>query len=63
LLECSCQIQLKAQASGQELIPIPSQILAGIQAQAKQVTRSAGGGLAWPGILRKLDRINPGYDQ
>ena len=63
LLECSCQIQLKAQASGQELIPIPSQILAGIQAQAKQVTRSAGGALAWPGILRKLDRINPGYDE
>lgn len=63
LLECSCQIQLKAQASGQELIPIPSQILAGIQAQAKQVTRSAGGALAWPGILRKLNRINPGYDQ
>ena len=63
LLECSCQIQLKAQASGQELIPIPSQILAGIQAQAKQVTRSAGGALAWPGILRKLERSNPGYDQ
>jgi ribulose-5-phosphate 4-epimerase/fuculose-1-phosphate aldolase len=63
LLESSCQIQLKAQASGQELLPIPAQILAGIQAQAKQVTRSAGGGLAWPGILRKLDRINPGFDQ
>ncbi|MFB0911939.1 MAG: class II aldolase, partial [Glaciecola sp.] len=28
---------------------------------AKQVTRSAGGSLAWPGILRKLDRVNPGY--
>jgi ribulose-5-phosphate 4-epimerase/fuculose-1-phosphate aldolase len=63
LLESSCQIQLKAQASGQELLPISAQILVGIQAQAKQVTRSAGGGLAWPGILRKLDRINPGFDQ
>jgi ribulose-5-phosphate 4-epimerase/fuculose-1-phosphate aldolase len=63
LLECSCQIQLKAQASGQELIPISAQILAGIKAQADQVTRSAGGGLVWPSILRKLNRINPGYDQ
>jgi ribulose-5-phosphate 4-epimerase/fuculose-1-phosphate aldolase len=63
LLEYSCQIQLKAQASGQELLSIPSHILAGIQVQAKQVTRSAGGSLAWPGILRKLDRINPGYNQ
>ena len=61
LLQRSCEIQVKAQASGQELIPIPAQILAGIQAQAKQVTRSAGGSLAWPGILRKLDRNNPGY--
>jgi ribulose-5-phosphate 4-epimerase/fuculose-1-phosphate aldolase len=61
LLEYSCQIQLKAQSTGQELIVIPEQILAGIQAQAKQVTRSAGGTLAWPGLLRKLDRTNPGY--
>lgn len=63
LLQRSCEIQLQAQASGQELIPIPEQILAGIRAQAKQVTRSAGGALAWPGILRKLDRTNPGYDE
>ena len=61
LLQRSCEIQVKAQASGQELILIPEKILAGIQAQAKQVTRSAGGSLAWPGILRKLDRTNPGY--
>lgn len=63
LLECSCQIQLKAQASGQELLLIPDNILAGIQTQAEQVTRSAGGSLAWPGILRKLNRTNPGYDK
>jgi ribulose-5-phosphate 4-epimerase/fuculose-1-phosphate aldolase len=62
LLERSCEIQLKAQSTGKELLPIPSNILAGIQAQAKQVTRSAGGALAWPGILRKLDRVSPGYD-
>ncbi len=63
LLQRSCEIQLQAQASGQELNPIPEHILAGIRAQAKQVTRSAGGALAWPGILRKLDRTNPGYDE
>ncbi|MGY0641043.1 MAG: class II aldolase/adducin family protein [Paraglaciecola chathamensis] len=63
LLQRSCEIQLQAQASGQELIPIPEQILSGIRAQAQQVTRSAGGALAWPGILRQLDRTNPGYDQ
>lgn len=63
LLQRSCEIQLQAQATGQPMIKIPDQILQGIQAQAEQVTRSAGGALAWPGILRKLDRVNPGYDQ
>lgn len=61
LLQRSCEIQIKAQSTGQEMLKIPDQILAGIQAQAKQVTRSAGGSLAWPGILRKLDRTNPGF--
>lgn len=61
LLQRSCEIQLDAQATGQPLITIPDVILEGIQAQAQQVTRSAGGSLAWPGILRKLDRTNPGY--
>ncbi|GAB5381623.1 MAG: class II aldolase/adducin family protein [Aliiglaciecola sp.] len=63
LLQRSCEIQLQAQATGQEMIKIPDVILQGIQAQGEQVTRSAGGALAWPGILRKLDRINPGYEQ
>jgi glutathione S-transferase len=34
-----------------------------VQQQAAEVTRSAGGSLAWPGILRKLNHVNPGYDQ
>lgn len=63
LLQRSCEIQLKAQATGQPMLSIPDPILAGIRAQADQVTRSAGGSLAWPGILRKLQRTLPGYDQ
>lgn len=61
LLQRACEIQLKAQATGLPMTLIPAKILAGIKVQAKQVTRSAGGSLAWPGILRKLDRVNPGY--
>jgi hypothetical protein len=30
-------------------------------AQASQVTRGAGGALAWPGLLRKLDRADPSF--
>ncbi|MGH8785608.1 MAG: class II aldolase, partial [Cupriavidus necator] len=29
--------------------------------QARQATKGKGSGLAWPGLLRRLDRINPDY--
>jgi ribulose-5-phosphate 4-epimerase/fuculose-1-phosphate aldolase len=61
ILQRACEIQLKAQATGETLVPINSQILAGIKAQASEVTKSAGGLLAWPGILRKLDRMCPDF--
>lgn len=61
VLQRACEIQLLAQSTGQLLTPIPQPILAGIKAQASEVTKAAGGGLAWPGILRKLDRIDPSF--
>ena len=61
LFEAACMVQVRAQAGGGELIPIHPQIIATAKEQAAQVTRQAGGGLAWPGLLRKLDRVNPGY--
>ncbi len=61
VLETACQIQVMAQSTGQELTEISPQILAGIAAQSKEVTKGMGGSLAWPGLLRKLDRKNPGY--
>jgi len=54
-------IQVRAQAGGGELIPVDPRIIAGARAAVKQVTRGAGGGIAWPGLLRKLDRLDPGY--
>ena len=61
LFEAACMIQVRAQAGGSELIHIPSPILAGIQAQAKAVTKGLGGALTWPGLLRKLDRLDPSF--
>jgi ribulose-5-phosphate 4-epimerase/fuculose-1-phosphate aldolase len=61
LFESACTIQLRAQAATNELIPIDQKIVAGAQMAAKQVTRSAGGALAWPALLRKLDRIDRSY--
>ena len=61
LFEAACAIQVRAQALGAELIPIDPRIIAGATAQASRATRSAGGALAWPGLLRKLERLDPSY--
>ena len=59
--ERACEIQVMAQSGGGELIPIHKTILDGATAQRAQVTRGLGGALAWPALLRKLDRLDPGY--
>jgi ribulose-5-phosphate 4-epimerase/fuculose-1-phosphate aldolase len=61
LFESACAIQVRAQGGGQELIPIPGPVLEGIRASASRVTQGLGAALVWPGLLRKLDRTNPGY--
>jgi ribulose-5-phosphate 4-epimerase/fuculose-1-phosphate aldolase len=60
-LETACQIQLAAQSGGGALIEVNPAIVAGIQAQVEMVMKGMGGELAWPGLLRKLDRIDPSY--
>jgi ribulose-5-phosphate 4-epimerase/fuculose-1-phosphate aldolase len=59
--EAACMIQVRAQAGGGELIPIDPFIIATAQQQAETVTKAALGALAWPALLRKLDRIDPSY--
>ena len=61
VLETACRIQVAAQAGGGELTMIDERILAGIRAQGEQVTKGLGGALAWPGLLRKLDRRDPSF--
>ncbi len=61
VLETACQIQVMAQSSGNELVPVPEPIVKGIVAQADQVTKGLGGDLIWPGLLRKLDRLDPSF--
>jgi ribulose-5-phosphate 4-epimerase/fuculose-1-phosphate aldolase len=61
LFESACTIQIRAQSGGGELIQIPAAIISGAQQQAKTVTKSLGGMLAWPGLLRRLERKDPSY--
>ncbi|UDL06041.1 class II aldolase/adducin family protein [Marinobacter sp. CA1] len=61
ILQKACEVQIRALAGNQPLTPIPDGIVDTIRQQAEQVTRGMGGKLAWPGLLRKLDRINAGF--
>ena len=61
VLERACRIQLLAQSGGRELVRVPQPIVDGILAAAEQVTRGLGGQLAWPALLRRLDRQDPSF--
>jgi ribulose-5-phosphate 4-epimerase/fuculose-1-phosphate aldolase len=63
LLERACRIQILAQSGGGKLISIPAEVLAQIPAQEAVVTKGGRGQLAWPGLLRKLDRIGSNYNE
>ena len=62
IFESACQIQIAAQAGG-ELIPVDPAIIAGTAEALKVQTGGLGGAFAWPALIRKLDRVDPGYRQ
>jgi ribulose-5-phosphate 4-epimerase/fuculose-1-phosphate aldolase len=61
ILERACRIQIFAQAGGGELHYIPKPIIDLTEKQMNAVTVGQGAALTWPGLLRKLDRIDPSY--
>jgi ribulose-5-phosphate 4-epimerase/fuculose-1-phosphate aldolase len=61
LLERACKIQILAQSGSAELVRIPERIVRLVESQVKAVTVGQGAALIWPGLLRKLDRIDPSY--
>lgn len=60
-LETACQTQLLAQSSGVPLLEVNPAIVKGIKAQIAQVLNGMGGNLAWPALLRKLDRLDSSF--
>ena len=60
IMESACAIQLKAQ-SAEKLTLVPTAVLATMREQAQEATKGLGGALAWPGLLRKLDRLDPSF--
>jgi len=62
-LETSCAIQVRAQSGGGELIPVPKEIIDDSYSKMMKTERPGGGrgALVWPGLLRRLDRLDPSY--
>lgn len=58
-LETTCQIQLAAQSGGSELIHIEPEVVSSITQAIK--VQGVDGSTIWPALLRKLDRIDPRY--
>ncbi len=62
LFETVCTIQVRAMAGGTELTRVDAGIIATAREQARDATRGMGAGaLAWPGLLRRLDRVDAAY--
>jgi ribulose-5-phosphate 4-epimerase/fuculose-1-phosphate aldolase len=69
IFEASCAIQVRAMAGGaggadamtKDLIPIDPRIIAGAQEQGRQATKGQGAALVWPGLLRRLDRVDSSF--
>lgn len=62
IFESTCQIQISAQAGG-ELISVHRRIVNGAAQAIRVQTDGLGAAFVWPSLLRKLERIDPGYKQ
>jgi ribulose-5-phosphate 4-epimerase/fuculose-1-phosphate aldolase len=58
-LERSCEMQVAAQAGGP--LRIPQDHVQDVVEQQSQGLSVVADKLVWPGLLRRLDRLNPGY--
>ena len=61
ILESACRIQILAQSGGGDLHRVAEPIIDIVAAQQNAVTLGQGAQLAWPGLLRKLDRVDSSY--
>jgi ribulose-5-phosphate 4-epimerase/fuculose-1-phosphate aldolase len=65
LFEVTCSIQIRAQAGGTlasgDLTEVSGAIIATAGEQSRAVTRGGGASLIWPGLLRRLDRVDTSW--
>ena len=60
-LELSCKTQIAAMSCNTKLIQVPPEVVEATYMNYQPKTRRPFGLLDWPALLRKLDRIDPGF--
>jgi len=60
-LELACRSQIAAMSCNSKLRPVPQQVLEETWNNYQPGTRRPYGLMEWPALLRKLDRLDPGY--
>jgi ribulose-5-phosphate 4-epimerase/fuculose-1-phosphate aldolase len=60
--ETTCQIQIGAQAGG-ALTHVDPQIVKGVSEAMRVQTGGMGGAFVWPALIRKLNRLDPSYQE
>jgi ribulose-5-phosphate 4-epimerase/fuculose-1-phosphate aldolase len=60
VFENTCRIQIDAQAGG-DLVQINTAILQGMAEVMRAATGGLGAMVAWPALLRRLERLDPSY--
>ena len=60
-LELSCKTQIAAMSCNTKLIDVPADVVDATYMNYQPHVRRAFGVLDWPALLRKLDRIDPGF--
>jgi ribulose-5-phosphate 4-epimerase/fuculose-1-phosphate aldolase len=60
VFENTCRIQIDAQSGG-ELVHVNPAILQGMAEVMRTATSGLGAMVAWPALLRKLERLDPSY--
>ena len=60
-LERACTMQIKALSGGLKLNKVPADVIELVTQQGHMASDDGIGQLAWPGLIRKLDKIDPSY--
>ncbi len=60
-LELACRSQLAAMATGAAIVAVPAAVLQKTYLNYQPQTRRPYGVMEWPALLRKLDRMDPGF--